>query len=175
MTLNLRNLDDLTRKYMLEELSLDIKKNKLCLGKYLSEVGKSDYPILLRSAMENGDIASLAESLKNNERLESHVMCSRSKSGMKKVPKNASEMLAEGEFNRFYIRAKCRRAIDESVMVIAYRARESRNPRMESLALEGKEFDPTELLTALRNSIGVEAGLGLPPGPNSGMSVDLAK
>lgn len=175
MTLNLRNLDDLTRKYMLDEFSLDIQNNKLYLGKYLSEVGKSDYPILLRSAMEDGDIASLAESLKNNERLKSHVPCSRTKSGLRKVAKNASEMLAEGEFNRFYIRAICRRAIDEGIMVIAYRARESCNPRKESLALEGKEFDPGELLTDLRNSIGVDAGLGLPPGPNSGMSVDLAK
>ena len=58
------------------------------------------------------------------------------------MPSNAHEILAEGEFNRFYIRALCLRAVDA-------------------------------LLRDLRSHPGVETSLGLPPGPNSGLSVQL--
>jgi len=41
--------------------------------------------------------------------------------------RNAHEMLAEGEFNRFYIRALCARAIEDGLPeVTVYRAKRSR-------------------------------------------------
>ncbi|NYS43031.1 hypothetical protein F2S88_30545, partial [Pseudomonas syringae pv. actinidiae] len=92
-----------------------------------------------------------------------------------KVPVNAHEMLAEGEFNRFYIRGVCIEAIsrgDDNVIV--YRAKEVGNPRPESAAKIGKRVPPRQLLEDLRNSIGTDTALGLPQGPNSGLSVKLA-
>lgn len=93
---------------------------------------------------------------------------------MAQVPVTAPDTLSEGEFNRYYVRGVCRRAIADRVQKVeVYRARHSDNPRQESEALIGKEIDPTALLTDLRNSQGVEPALGIPPGPNSGLCVFL--
>ena len=54
-----------------------------------------------------------------------------------------------------------------------YRARESSNPRQESIKLIGIEVNPEKLLADLRTNIGVDTVLGLPAGPNSGLSGKL--
>ncbi len=57
--------------------------------------------------------------------------------------------------------------------VTAYRARPSKNPRPESVAIENQEFDANKLLSDLRNNPGIDTAFGLPPCPNSGMSAKL--
>ncbi len=93
-----------------------------------------------------------------------------------KVPRNAHETLAEGEFNRFYIRGLCRRAIDEGLSALeVYRAKEVRDPRPESQNMIGKSLDPSQLLNDLRTQIGIDTVLGLPSGPNSGLSARIRR
>lgn len=46
-----------------------------------------------------------------------------------------------------------------------------RNPRPESEAMVGSRLPAQALLDDLRTSQGVEPALGLPPGPNSGITV----
>jgi len=90
------------------------------------------------------------------------------------MPKNANATLCDGEFNRFYIRAACQKAISqEQKYITVYRARSSSNPRPESLRLENQQFEALPLLTDLQENLGVNTALGLPPEPNSGMSVKL--
>ena len=91
---------------------------------------------------------------------------------MARVPYTAPMTLAEGEFNRFYLRGACLRAASEVSrnMIEIYRARPSVNPRPQSEALIGTRLDPTILLSDLRDHIGVDTALRLPPGPNSGLS-----
>jgi hypothetical protein len=87
---------------------------------------------------------------------------------------NAHEMLAEGEFNRFYIRALCLRAIEDGVSeVIVYRAKDVEHARSESQQKIGSRVAAELLLRDLRTHVGVDTALGLPPGPNSGLSVHL--
>lgn len=176
VSLQLRDLDEVTRGYMLEELERDIESNNLYISDRLSERGKIDYPNLLRQAIENGNDATLATQLRLHGRLRTREPRTiRGKTSMVKVPANAPEVLAEGEFNRFYVRGLCRRvlAAGEGIL-IAYRARQSMNPRPESLAIEGRRFAAEQLLQDLRDSVGVGTALGLPPGPNSGMSAFIA-
>jgi hypothetical protein len=91
-----------------------------------------------------------------------------------KVPVTAPETLAEGEFNRFYARGLCRRAIDEGKpKVQVYRAKQVVNARSESEALLGQSLPADKLLEDLRASVGTDTALGLPPGPNSGLSIRL--
>lgn len=111
-------------------------------------------------------------------RLNSHEKPRRLKSGeLSKPPimrSNAHEMLAEGEFNRFYIRAICLRAIEDGIPeVIVYRAKAVQNARSESARKIGQGHAAEELLRDLRTHQGVDTALGLPPGPNSGLSVHL--
>jgi hypothetical protein len=54
-----------------------------------------------------------------------------------------------------------------------YRARYSENPRYESEQKIGSFVDAEKLLADLRNNIGIDTHLGVPGGPNSGLSVEL--
>lgn len=112
MALDLVNLDSRTRELMLEELIIDIEKKALYLSKRLNDSGILRYPELLRHAIEKGNDDTLAQELKNGY-LNAAEQRKKPKGGSStvNVPVNANEMLAEGEFNRFYIRALCRRAI----------------------------------------------------------------
>jgi hypothetical protein len=57
--------------------------------------------------------------------------------------------------------------------VRVYRAKHVDNPRPESEAKIGVLVDSQKLLNDLRTNPGVEPALGIPPGPNSGLSVQL--
>ena len=71
-------------------------------------------------------------------------------------------------------RALCRRAIEDGIgELIVYRARPTVNPRPESEALVETTVDPAELLADLRAHPGEATALGIPAGPNSGISVRL--
>ena len=55
---------------------------------------------------------------------------------------NAAELIAEGEFNRFYLRALCLAALSQDIPVLVInRARHSDHPRPESEAQIGTHID----------------------------------
>lgn len=176
MALEYRNLDERTRNHMLAEIDSDISADRLYLSDNLSPQGKNDYPNLLRNAARSGTDMTFAADIKS--RLNTHEKPRLLKSGKFSKPplmrSNAHEMLAEGEFNRFYIRAVCLRALEDGIAnVIVYRAKHVDNPRPESEAKIGQAIPAQALLDDLRAHPGVDTALGLPPGPNSGLSVQL--
>jgi hypothetical protein len=176
VALNYQNLDGETRRYMAEEINRDIGGGNLYMGGYLTEIGKRDWPDLILNAAETSDDATLSALLSRNGRLMETAFRKKPGGGLTtyKVPYTAPEMLAEGEFNRFYTRGLCRVAIERGIPgLIVYRAKYATNPRAESEAKIGLQVDPRQLLQDLRTSIGVEPALGIPPGPNSGLSVRL--
>jgi len=105
------DLDGTTRQYMLEELELDVKQDRLYVSPRLSGTGIADYPAVLKSAIESGDDASLAVELRKNGRLNATEQRRKPKGGYTTaaVPVTAADTLAEGEFDRFYARGLCRR------------------------------------------------------------------
>jgi hypothetical protein len=178
MALVFNDLNPITRLLMIEELNLDISLNKLYQGKRLTTFGLQDWPVGLRTAFEFGNDTTLENWLAQPGRLETSEQYTRDGvTRSRKVPVTAARTFAEGEFNRFYIRAVCRQAINQRTGVVtAYRARYSENPRSESVAIEGKQFNAESILVDLRENTsvdGVSTALGMPPGPNSGMSVRL--
>lgn len=176
MALTLVNLDERTRQLMLDEIDQDLASGRLFTSTRLSSDGQSDYPTLLKEAVSSFDDAWLAQQLQRSGRLNS-TESRRTPSGgvtTAKVPVNAHEMLAEGEFNRFYARALCRRAIEDGIPNLEiYRAKLVSNPRTESQARIGSHISPQALLDDLRTHPGVDTALKLPAGPNSGLSVKL--
>jgi hypothetical protein len=176
MGLDYRNLDERTRKLMLAEIDRDIAMNTLYVSDNLNPQGQIDYPDLLRAASQDGNDVTLAAEIRG--RLNAYEKPRKLKSGALSKPpvmrSNAHEMLAEGEFNRFYIRAACLRAIEDRIpAVIVYRAKAVENARSESQQKIGQRVPVETLLSDLRNHPGVDTALGLPPGPNSGLSVHL--
>ena len=176
MALYLENLDDRTRRFMLEELQYDIEHNQLYVSPYLSGQGVHDYPNLLRRALESGNDESLTEDLRKLRRTERATERRKPTGGFNtvSVPENAPQTIAESEFNRYYIRAVARRALADNIpALIIYRAKPVAQARPESEALIETTVEPGAILEDLRSHPGERPALGVPAGPGSGLSVRL--
>jgi hypothetical protein len=165
-------LDETDCRYMVEELDRDIAEGRAYMSSRLSPAGAADFLNLLRAAGDKHDDTWLARQLDSSQRLVTHEMSQRG--GVpyrKRVPRNAAETLAEGEFNRLYVRAQCLRALAEGRdSVEVFRAKAVADPRPESEARIGHRTDAGALLDDLRRHVGVDTALGVPGGPNSGLS-----
>jgi hypothetical protein len=175
--LDLVNLNnDGTRQHMLEEIELDVANNNLYLSSYFSVSGQTDYPDLLREAARNYDDQWLANSLRTNGRMNATALRRKPKGRYTevRVPVTAPDTFSEGEFNRFYARGLCLTAIEAGVASLQiYRSKAVAVPRPDSEAKIGTMVDPKALLQDLRTHQGLDTVLGLPNGPNSGLSVRL--
>ena len=164
------NLDGATRTYLLHEVNEAIKTSRLNFSKRFNDHGRHHYPQLLREAATHGNEVSLAAALTAHRCFITHE---RRADAMRPVPANAALLFAEREFNAFYMRALCHRAIGAGREVQVYRGKPSAAPRPESVALEGTLHDPRRLLLFLRHSIdGTLTGVGL-AGAGSGLSLRL--
>ena len=176
MAFDFKDLDEKTRQYMLEEIERDLQAGTLYLNPRLSAAGQAEYPLLLQEAAQAYDDDWLANELAGGNYFNPTEQRRKRGGGVTyaNMPANAAETLAEGEFNRFYIRGLCRRAIDEGIAyLVIYRGRRSGQPRPESEGMIGEPVNAADLLKDLRDSPGVDTAMGLPPGPNSGLTVRL--
>jgi hypothetical protein len=176
MALYFENLDDRTRQLMLDEMDYDIAHNELHISPFLSGQGQRDYANLLREALQSGNDETLAQDLRAHRRLIKTLPRRKPKGGfaIAATPENAAEVLSESEFNRYYIRALARRAIEDGISeLVVYRAKQVNSPRPESEALIETTLSPQDLLADLRSHPGESPSLGVPSGPNSGLSVRL--
>lgn len=178
MALQLADLDDRTRQFMSKELELDLRESRLYFSRWFTEKAKRLYPDLLKKAIAGGNDTALASDLSEPGIFVAKYEKQKPSGGttMATVPKIAPEMFAEGEFNRFYIRGLCARCLEEGKREVQiYRAKQVANPRPESEARVGKHVDCAMLLADLRENPGGETVLGVPGGPNSGMSVRIPR
>jgi len=170
MAFSFVNLDDKTRSYMIAEFEADQKGGRLYMSNRLSDAGKTAYPGLLKTALETHDEHWLTAQI-DPHMVEYEIVQGKSK----KVPHTANETLAESEFNRFYIRGVCLRAIAEGILsVVVYRAKSVTHPRAESEAKVGTSVPTAQLLAEIRSNKWIENSLGIPSNPNSGLSVRLS-
>lgn len=174
MPLQYESLDPTTRRYILAELDRDIADGSFFASDRLRPAAAEDYQTLLRDAVRYYDDLWLEERV--NAGLLVDFETRRTTSGgvaTARLPASAARMLAEGDFNRYYMRGVAARAVDEGRGVVeVYRARLSVEPRQESAELEGKRLPATEVLETLRSlqTHAPETPLGR---PNSGLSVRL--
>lgn len=174
MALNYMDLDQDTRRYMAEEIQYDKEHNNFYLSNFLTPEGKRAWPSLLEEAVQYDD--QWLESEIINRKLLAQFYPKRKPNSAEmtqaKVPYTAAQTLAEGEFNRLYARGLCARVCSEGGhSVEAYRARHSANPRPESERIIGKQFIAQDIIQDLRSNPGVDTAIGVPPGPNSGISI----
>jgi hypothetical protein len=175
MTLNLLNLDARTRQLMTSEIEHDVQNGTIYLSPRLNDPNGADYLQLLLEAAGAYEDGWLSQRLNAKGCLKAlEPRTTRGRTTMVKVPYTAAETLAEGEFNRFYLRAIAIRAQQDGVQdLIIYRAKDVATPRWESEAKLGTSVGAAGLLADLRAHPGVDTALGLPPGPNSGLSAKL--
>lgn len=124
---------------MLTEIDSDIAGGALYLSPRLSLRGTQDYAELLKQAVAGYDDTWLADALRANGRINIEERRRKPKGGYTtaRVPMTApADTLAEGEFNRFYVRGLCLRALEDGTAeLIVYRAKEVMTPQCESEAM----------------------------------------
>lgn len=172
MALNLLNLNDIIRKLMLNEVEYDAQRGKTFLSPRLNRTGQITYLAKLKHAIESQDAAWLAEQLHGYF---DSIELTHSKKGSvtSDIPKNADEMIAESEFNRYYMRALCLFAIEkESKHLIVSRTKHARSAILMPKVKVGSYIDPQKLLNDLRENVGRKTRLGLGE-PSSSLSVRL--
>ena len=175
MPLQYDSLDPTTRRYSLQELERDLANGTLVVPERLRPGATDDYVKLLRDALKYYDDLWLEERLQG---MLVDFELRRTTSGGEttaRIPENAARLLAEGEFNRYYMRGVAARAVAEGAAEVeVYRARLSAEPRSESARLEGERLQASALLEEMRAATREsrsEATLGR---PGSGLSVRLA-
>src|SRR5437016_5927248 len=129
------NLDARTRQLMLAEVERDEQQESLFISDRLTGQGRTSYKTVLKDAIQDRDPEWLADQFRDHGWMESTERRRKPNGGFSivKVPVNAPETLAEGEFNRFYARALCRRAQEDGVPnLVVYRAKPVSQPRWES-------------------------------------------
>ncbi len=177
MSIHHESLDAAVRELMVRELERDQGNGKLYVSPRLTSGGAQAWPQILREAMERHDDEWLASTLRERGLIKADEQRAKPKGGFTtaKVPHTAPDTLAEGEFNRFYARGLCAHVLESGgTEVEVYRGKAVDSPRPESEAMIGRRLPAQQLLEDLRNSPGVEPALGLPPGPNSGLTIRRA-
>jgi hypothetical protein len=174
MPLHYENLDPTTRRYALAELDDDLKSGAFHASERLRPEAVAEYQRLLREAIRYYDDRWLED---RSSDLLIDVETRHTRSGGQttaKIPEAAPRMLAEGDFNRYYMRGLALRAIDEGRQVVeVYRARLSLEPRPESTELEGHRLAAREVLDQLRGLNVTEPTIPRLGRVNSGMSIRL--
>jgi hypothetical protein len=176
MGLSYANLDDRVRKLMLKEIDIDVAKSRFVFSPRLNAEGHKLYEKLLRDAVARHDDDWLEGQLEEKECINSGEArtLKDNKTILAKTPKDAAEIIAQDDFNRYYIRAVCVMAIEDGIdQVEVYRGRVPATPRPESERLVGAMFPAAKVLDDLRHHPGLETALGVPAGPHSGLTVRL--
>ena len=177
MGIKYENLDHDTRVHMLEEVGLG--------GHYVSprltSEGVTAWPSLMTEAAQTHNDDWLAQELLNRNFVRSEESYTRD--GVTRTRRvnqpHAAQQLAEGEFNRYYLRGLCQRAKKEGKgELVIYRGKEVANPRPESEAKIGARVPIGPLLESLRTNdfVNIEDAVGItgaPGGPNSGITCKL--
>ena len=178
MGLQYEQLDRETRRLMVEELALDEREGEIYRSQRLVREREPHYLALLRAAFLSETDDWLAYQLGEQKLLEEHELRRTPKGDVTiaRVPSTAERTLAEGEFNRYYVRALCRRVEETPGTVLEIvRAKEVEQPRPESAMRLGHEVSAAVLLTDLRTGTRVDTALGVPGGPNSGLTVRMRR
>ena len=174
MGFEFRHLDDVTRGYMLEEIQAAREEKNLYYSKRFNDSGVARWPALLQEAARRHDERWLARRL-GLEGLIRDLEGSRTPSGgytIKHVPHTAAALMADGQFNRYYMLGICRRAMAErKSAVVVYRARQRSEHPVDPDTYTGTSLDARLLHAELRlHETSLEHRLLQ---PNSGLSVCL--
>ncbi len=154
--LHFDDLDEKTRKYMLEAIDDADRIGNVYYSTRFNEAGRQEWLGLLKEAAREHDEKWLAEQVKSHG-LFRELEGGRTPRGaytVKHIPgPAAADTLAEGQFNRFYMLGLARRARDEGVPELeVYRARDTASPRPQSQRLVGTRIPVEQVEDQLRDT-----------------------
>lgn len=142
------NLDDITRKWMLEEFQSEEGTGNPYRSKRLSKLGLEIFPKEMEKAIKEGNEETLADALSDLNYWHYREVSRRGTTPYTKSidPRKAAEALAYTEFNTWFVRGFARRLIEEGEESCqVYRAAPAWQPRQECLEHEGKIYKVQEI------------------------------
>ncbi|MGB2697349.1 MAG: hypothetical protein WBD28_05745 [Candidatus Zixiibacteriota bacterium] len=167
---NFEELDETTRKWMLEEFHREEESPKPHRSERLSPLGIDIFPKEMENAIREGNEETLAQALSNSTYWKPSELSQR-KGGIfrKKInPIKAAQSLAYTEFDTWYVRGFARRLIEEGEEYCqVYRAAPAWAPRGECLEHEGNIYKVREIYNGHR------ARYWPPPGDPSALSIPV--
>jgi hypothetical protein len=173
MAFQFHELTPAVRRLMLDELYEDMAQGRMVYSRRLRPDAEREWDGLLDEAIQGRNEAWLAHQLTRADILKSHEERHLANGTVvqAKVPWTAAQMMAEGEFNRYYARAICRLAKERGLTYVeVYRAKPVLTPRRRSQRFVGTLFHAETLYLDLRAHPDGSSALGL-LAPNSGLSV----
>ena len=148
MAMNFKELDETTRRCMLQEFEIEIASQNPYFGRNLSAAGRAAFPEMMREAIISGNEETLGAALNRADLW--NEMETYERNGVFRERRinvrQASERLALTEFNTWYVRGLSRRLIDEGVTHCqAYRAAQPRWEPADCTAHENQVFIVREI------------------------------
>lgn len=136
---NFAELDNTTRKWMLEEFLVEEKSGNPYRSTRLSAVGLKIFPTEMKNAIQKGNEETLVKALSKPEYWKSSEPWAK---GIRRINYiKAAEFLGRSEFNTWYVRGLARRLLEEGEEYCeVYRAAPAWEPRGECLKHEGKIY-----------------------------------
>jgi hypothetical protein len=172
VTMKFEELDEITRRYMLEEFEREQSSSNSYRPKALSKVGQSKFPNLVREALRAGNEKTLIHSLSDStywNPTETYIRDGVMRERRVNV-KQASERLGLTEFNTWYVHGLARRLMDEGVTHCQiYRGEMPKWEPAECSVHEGKILPVKEIYDGHRARYWPEPGnpqaMSIPFGP----------
>ena len=148
MAMNFEELDEATRRCMLQEFEIEIASQNPYFGRNLSAAGRAAFPEMMREAINRGNEETLGAALNRADLW--NEMETYERNGVVRERRinvrQASERLALTEFNTWYVRGLSRRLIDEGVTHCqAYRAAQPKWEPADCTAHENQVFIVREI------------------------------
>lgn len=148
MGMEFEELDEITRRYMLDEFEKEQARGNPYRPKVLSEAGQSVFPNLVREAIQSGNEETLTRSLANStywNSTETYIRNGVTRERRVNV-QQAAERLGLTEFSTWYVRGLAKRLIDEGISRCqVYRAAMPKWEPSECSVHEGKIFPVSEI------------------------------
>ncbi len=173
MAFQFRELTPEVRRLMQDEFYDDLRQGKMVYSRRMAEGKEKVWDALLDEAIQERNETWLTYQVIHEDLLKTHEErhLANGTTVTAKVPWNAAQVWAEGEFNRYYARAICRLAIARGLpYVMIYRAKPVLQPRRRSERFIGTLIHAETLLLDLQAHQEGRTALGL-LSPNSGLTV----
>ena len=171
MAMNFEELDDTTRRYMLQEFEAEIASDNPYFGRNLSAAGRAAFTELMRAAINEGNEETLGAALNRpvlwneKETYERNGVLRERRINVRQ----ASERLALTEFNTWYVRGFARRLLDEGeTRCQAYRAAQPKWEPGDCATHENQVFSVREIYDGHRARywpVVNESAVSIPFGP----------
>jgi len=162
------DLDEEVRGRMLAEFEADVEDGLVYFSSVVDRSRSAEYMDAHRQAFLSGNPETFATKLAASD-----MFLPTQSNGHRVNVTSASQRLAGGQFNAYFIRALAAKAIDLGFGLEVYRARESSSRRSSSDALIGTSLSPEDLLQDLRAQSTDPGGFSVLPEVSSGLSVKL--